>query len=376
MSYIFKNTIILDKKSLWHQQTVDIEIVNNTITHITKTGEIIVSPDSIVVDCKGKFISNGWIDMHVHCYQAITPLSTEADRIGIHAGVPTLIDCGTAGSQDFESFVEQMATKKTDIKAFINISSIGISVRTELTNLDLINEQELIDIYHKFPNWIVGIKVRASGSVVGKNGIIPLIQAQKIARKLDLPIMVHIGNTPPDLLEIISCLKKGDIITHIYNGKANNIFQNGEHIHALVRKAVTDGIIFDVGHGTESFSFEVAKRALAQGLDFDTISTDIYTQNLLGPVYSLANVMSKFLCLDLSLEDIIDKVTTNPARALKFDDLPEIAVGKSAKLTLFDLQSGVFNFTDSQNFNFSGLTKIITHGCFIDGQYYLVKGGI
>lgn len=130
----------------------------------------------------------------------------------------------------------------------------------------------------------------------------------------DLPLMVHIGNNPPNLDEIAELLSRGDIITHCYNGKPNRILNPAGELRSSITRALHRGVRLDVGHGTASFSFEVARRAIALGILPHTISSDIYCRNRIdGPVRSLALVMSKFLAIGMTLPQVIDCVTVSAA---------------------------------------------------------------
>lgn len=371
MEYIISNIVLLDRTNSWHNQKVEILIADGIVKKVAKN--IDRTDTSIVMDGLGGFVSAGWIDLHTHCFDIDSPLQTEADSVGVNMGVTTIVDAGTAGCDTIDSFFEQIKMKKTRAKAFLNISKIGITVRTELVDLDNINITGVIEKCREYHNDIVGIKVRESGSVVGENGIKPLQLAQKIAKSLDLPIMVHIGNPPPPLLDIIAELKAGDIITHIYNGKDNNIFQGSQMVHPLVKSAQENGIIFDVGHGSDSFNFEVAQKAFVQGLFPNVISTDVYSENINGPVHSLAHVASKFFCLGLSLIDIIDRVTKNPAKIIGAEDSGSIIIGKTEDLTLFKVSRGSFLFEDSDGNLVKGKELLEPTGCFIKGQYYMVR---
>ena len=126
-----------------------------------------------------------------------------------------------------------------------------------------------------------------SSSVVGKNGTRPLVLVKEIQREnRQLPLMVHIGNNPPNLDEIADLLTRGDIITHCYNGKPNRILTPSVRC-ASRSSARCGGVLLDVGHGTASFSFEVARRAIKLGILPHTISSDIYCRNRMnGPVHS------------------------------------------------------------------------------------------
>ncbi|VTN13471.1 dihydroorotase [Raoultella terrigena] len=167
----------------------------------------------------------------------------------------------------------------------------------------------------RHPDFIVGLKARMSSSVVGDNGITPLERAKAMQRENgDLPLMVHIGNNPPNLDEIADLLSAGDIITHCYNGKPNRILTASGELRASVTRALKRGVRLDVGHGTASFSFEVARRAIALGILPQTISSDIYCRNRIdGPVRSLALVMSKFLAIGMSLPQVVECVTAGAA---------------------------------------------------------------
>ncbi len=103
----------------------------------------------------------------------------------------------------------------------------------------------------RHPDFIVGLKARMSSSVVGENGITPLARAKAIQQENDdLPLMVHIGNNPPNLDEIADLLSSGDIITHCYNGKPNRILNPAGELRSSITRALQRGVRLDVGHGT------------------------------------------------------------------------------------------------------------------------------
>lgn len=192
---------------------------------------------------------------------------------------------------------------------------------------------------NRYPNFIVGLKARMSSNVVGENGITPLARAKAMQQENGgLPLMVHIGNNPPDLDEIADLLTSGDIITHCYNGKPNRILTPSGELKSAISRALQRGVRLDIGHGTASFSFEVARRAIAMGILPHTISSDIYCRNRIdGPVRSLALVMSKFLAIGMSLPQVIDCVTANAADGLRLTHKGRLEVGYDADLTLFTL---------------------------------------
>ncbi|MCO6548823.1 MAG: amidohydrolase family protein, partial [Gilliamella sp.] len=144
-------------------------------------------------------------------------------------------------------------------------------------------------------------------------------------------------------------LTKGDIITHCFNGKPNQIFDKQNKLRGSIKRAIERGVILDVGHGGESFSFSVAERAKCLDIYPNTISSDIYSKNRLqGPVFSLANVMTKFICLGYSRKRIIDSVTKNVAQVLQLKNKGVLSVGYDADLTIFDIRQQTVSLLDSE----------------------------
>ncbi|MGL5042746.1 MAG: amidohydrolase/deacetylase family metallohydrolase [Culicoidibacterales bacterium] len=372
MKYLIKGVTIIDENWQNDNPAVDILLENDIIMEIAP--RIMCTPETKVIEMSNHFISQGWIDMHAHCYVGLTPLSTKADQVGVTTGVTLLIDAGTVGANHVETFIEQISASKTTIKFFINIAKTGINTRSELVDLTNIDQAALIAAYHKHKDKIVGIKVRLSSSVVGQNGLIPLAKAQVIARELALPIMVHIGNGPPKLVDILALLKPGDIVTHIFNGKDNNIFNGTTKIIAEIIEAKARGIKFDLGHGRDSFSFLTAKMALDQGFELDTISTDIYQENIKQPVISLAAVMTKLLHLGMPLNKCIEAVTKNPQKILDLDITTGLKVGKKANLTCFKISNDPTELVDSLGEIVTSTKNIEVAFCYFGGFFFQKEG--
>ena len=333
-------------------------LVDDTVTDIAiKDGKIAALGDihgeaTKVVSLNGEhFVSAGWIDLHVHCYPKSPIYNDEPDSVGIATGVTTVIDAGSTGADDVDEFYEITRKCGTDVYALLNISKVGLIAQNELANMANIDADAAGAAIKRHPDFIVGLKARMSSSVVGENGITPLEKAKQIQKANgDLPLMVHIGNNPPNLDEITELLTSGDIITHCYNGKPNRILTPAGELRASVSDAIKRGIRLDVGHGTASFSFEVAKLAIAQGILPHTISSDIYCRNRInGPVHSLARVMAKFLAIGMSLPQVINCVTANAAEAIRLKHKGQLAVGFDADLTIFTLKRQPLTLVDAEN---------------------------
>ncbi|KAB0838589.1 amidohydrolase/deacetylase family metallohydrolase, partial [Cronobacter sakazakii] len=229
----------------------------------------------------------------------------------------------------------------------------------------------------RHPDFIVGLKARMSSSVVGENGIAPLERAKAIQQENGhLPLMVHIGNGPPPLDEIATRLSQGDIITHCFNGKPNRILTPQGQLRASISDALGRGVRLDVGHGSASFSFAVARQAIALGILPHTISSDIYCRNRInGPVRSLAHVMSKFLAIGLSLPQVIDCVTLHAAQALRLAHKGRLTPGADADLTIFDLRRQPALFTDADEQTLHGDYLLVPLAAVRAGAWYMTEQG-
>ena len=216
-------------------------------------------------------VSAGWIDGHTHCYPDSPLYHDEPDKVGVESGVTTVIDAGSTGADDVDDFQRLAAGCKTRVHALLNISRIGLLRQNELADPADIDPALAQAAIRRHPGFIVGIKARMSGSVVGESGLQPLRMAKQIQQANgNLPLMVHVGNTPPDLDEIVALLGEGDLLTHCFNGKPNRILTPAGELRQAVREAMRRGLLLDIGHGGDSFSFEVAELAIAQSTALPT----------------------------------------------------------------------------------------------------------
>lgn len=337
---------VLRYVKLMSGQEIDIVIENSNIVEITKAGE---GRGQQEWNGSGSYVSSGWIDMHVHAFPDFDPYGDEIDEIGVKQGVTTIVDAGSCGADRIADLVNDSLRAKTNVLAFLNISRIGLLRIDELSRLEWIDREKVRESVRAYGDVIVGLKARISKSVVGENQMEPLRIARELSRETGLPLMVHIGSAPPDIQELLPLLQRKDIVTHFLNGKKNNLFDAEGNPLQVLRDAIERGVHLDVGHGTASFSFKVAEAAKQHDIIFDTISTDIYRGNRLnGPVYSMANVLSKFLCLEYTLEEVIAAVTTHAADWLGKPELGRIQVGDIANLTLFTLHNEPTVLIDSE----------------------------
>lgn len=297
-----------------------------------------VSPNDNVLDLAGSFISPGWIDLHTHLYYGVSNLGVRPNKIGLKAGVTVLNDAGTAGESTFLGLRENIIDRSEfPIYAFLNLSSMGLISANRISELDSLDKIDLdatVACVESNRDIIRGIKVRASGVIFRMFGVELLKLGRALAREVRLPLMVHVGEPLPLLTDILPTLDTGDILTHCYHGKRWGILSS-QGLIPEARAAWDRGVYFDVGHGEASLSFDVAEKAIALGFPPFSISTDLHSRNIDGPVFDLSTTMSKMLGLGMSLPEVMGSVTTAPAKILGIEDFHDCPVGQKARFTVF-----------------------------------------
>ena len=306
------------------------------------------------IDATGKLVVPGLIDLHAHTYAQGSAIGIPADELAFLTGTTTFVSAGDAGGNNFSAFRRFVAAQAhSRMYAFIHISSIGLAGFPvgEMLNLDYANIDLAAKVLAENADIALGIKVRETLEIVGANGIEPLRRARMAAERSGVKgarVMCHIGNAPGDLSVLLDLLRPGDILTHAFSAAGNNTVQNGKLIGAAL-EAKKRGVIIDVGHGGASFSYEVAEAAIAQGLTPDTISSDLhaYSGNSAGNPL-LPNVMSKFLNMGFSLDQVIAMTTNRPGAIInRLDKLGTLMVGAPADVSVLQLVDGPVEFVDT-----------------------------
>ena len=314
-----------------------------------------------VMNAAGRVVVPGLIDLHSHVYT--TGIGIPADELAPYQGTTTMVSAGDAGSSTFAVYRRYMAAQsRTRLFAFVHIANIGLSAFPigELYNIDFAQVDAAAKTLAENTDMAIGIKVRMSQNVIARNGIEPLkrsIRACEIAGT-NGRVMCHIGGVETAALmsQILDTLRPGDILTHCYSGAPNdagqftNIVQDGKLLPAALA-AKQRGVVFDVGHGGGSFDYTVAEAAIAQGCTPDNISSDIhvFSGNSAGQPY-LTNVMSKFMNMGYSFEQVLGMVTTGPAKII--NRIPKhgtLQVGAPGDVTLLEVVNGPVEFVDTRN---------------------------
>ncbi|HWG74347.1 MAG TPA: amidohydrolase/deacetylase family metallohydrolase [Acidimicrobiales bacterium] len=293
-----------------------------------------------VLDCTGCLVTAGLIDGHTHIFAKVSMVGAPADEAHLRRGVVAAVDAGTSGASTFAGFKAYVAAgSRMRVLAFLNVSVLGlIDFRFgELVNPDTLVSDDAVAVAGANPDLVRGLKIRLSTDVVGDR-CIPLLEAAvEVGRSAGLPLMVHIGETAPELPEILERLRPGDMVAHCFTGKPQGILTGDGKVQDAVWAARSRGVLFECAHGKSNFSYEVARLAIDQGFLPDLVCSDTSYRNWNGPVYDLLTTMSKLVALGMSLDDVIERCTIAPARFLGLWDegYGRLEVGGPAHVSVF-----------------------------------------
>ncbi|MFN8494376.1 MAG: amidohydrolase/deacetylase family metallohydrolase [Caldilineaceae bacterium] len=336
-----------------------------------------ISATTQVVDCTGQIVAPGMIDLHVHVFWGVSHLGIEPDPHCVAKGVTTAVDAGSAGADTFPGFRKYVIdVSATRLFAQLNISAQGMLNPDvgELDDIRFASVRRAIAMIEQHRDVILGVKVRLTKEalVSERAGMQPLYRAREAADATGVPIMVHPQAAWCDSIDdILAVMRERDIMTHCYHDMACGILDEQGKMRKSVLAAMDRGVIFDVGHGAGSFSWQIAEQAMRQGVQPQTISSDVHVYNVNGPVYDLATTVNKFLHLGLSLDEALGKVTQTPAQAIQMaDQIGTLKVGAWGDAVVFALQEGSFPLVDSKGEVRMGQQRLVPTTVVRAGKIY------
>jgi dihydroorotase len=305
--------------------------------------------DAEVKDVKGLIVTPGLIDLHTHVYWGGTSLGVDAADIARRSGTTTFVDAGSAGAGNFHGFRRHVIEPSpVRILGYLNIAYPGIFAFSaavmvgECADIRLLDLRECRRVAEANRDLVVGIKVRVGRGAGGGSGVAPLDMALEVADAVGLPVMAHLDFPPPSRLEVVTRLRKGDVLTHCFRPFPNAPAAPDGGVREEIAAARERGVIFDIGHGGGSFGFATATAMLEAGFKPDVISSDVHVLSIDGPAFDLLHTMSKFLCLGQDLSSVIRAATAAPAAAIGRSDLGTLKPGAIGDATLLDIAEGSF----------------------------------
>lgn len=334
------------------------------------------------VDVSGLYVTPGLIDIHVHVFAGsgvgngyVGGRSVAPDGFTFRSGVTAVADAGCAGWRDFEEFKTRIIDRsRTRVFAFINIVGRGMRGTQFERDVTDMEPKPTAEMAQKFKNVIVGVK---TAHYPGPE-FIAVERAVEAGKLANIPVMVDFGRAHPQktlAILLTEKLRPGDIYTHVYSGLRGELDPSG-HANPALLEGRKRGIIFDVGHGGGSFTWRVAVPIVNEHFLPDSISTDLHAGSALSGMKDMLNVMSKFLALGLSIDDVILRSTWNPAREIHQEHLGHLSVGSPADVAVLRLERGRFGFIDSYGALLRGDRKLTCEITLRDGRIVYDLNGL
>jgi len=318
-----------------------------------------------VVDVAGLYVTPGLIDLHAHVFAgsegkglAGGHTSIFPDDFALRVGVTTVVDAGSSGRRNFAQFKKTVIDRaRTRVLVFLNIGGSGMPGDEHEQDVNDMDAKAAADLAIANRDTIVGIKV---AHYRGPDWT-PVERGVEAGALANIPVMIDFGEFRPErpFQELVlKKLRPGDIYTHAFYVPVPMLDESGRLLPYLF-EARKRGVLFDVGHGGAAFEFRQAVPAVKQGFPPDSISTDVHSGSINAGMKDQLNVMSKFLNMGMSLDDVVYRSTWNPARIIhREEQLGHLSVGALADIAVLRLEKGKFGFVDSWGAGMDGVQRL------------------
>jgi dihydroorotase len=350
----------------------DVAVANGRIAAVAPN--LTPTSGTQVIDARGMFVTPGLIDLHVHLF-ATTGVkgawagdnSVLPDGFSFRTGVTTMVDAGSSGWRNFETFRHTVIDRaQTRVLAMINIAGLGMMTNAAEQVAAEFQPAEVVALARKHKDVVVGVKT-AHYELPDWNSVDRALEAGKAA---GIPIMVDFGYFRPERPYwqlVTEKLGRDDISTHCYRASVAWMDENNR-VHGYLHRARERGVKFDVGHGAGSLVFRNAVPAIKAGFYPDSISTDLHTLSMNIAMLDMPTTMSKFLVMGMPLKDVILRSTWNPAQMIRRPELGHLSVGAGADIAVLRVDTGEFHYIDSKSGRMRGTQRITCELTLRDGK--------
>ena len=323
----------------------DIAIQDGKIAHIAPT--ILSEEATQVREVAGHLVTPGLIDLHAHVFEGFNRTGVNPDLGGVYAGVTTLVDAGSAGCATFSGFPRHILPNcHTEIIPFLHICQTGLATNPDIIAESSIDLESTLQVTNEYKGLICGIKARMVSPALEILGMEMPRLAKRAARESGIKLMVHIGDTtkrydPTVIRSLLPLLDDGDILTHYFTANPGGVLDANGKLVPEAREAASRGVWLDTAHGRMNFSFDVGRRVIDQGLLPHCISTDLTVPGRVLTVHSMTEMMTRFLGLGFTLDQVVTMCTANPAQAIgQGHRLGSLAVGRQADISVLHMHEG------------------------------------
>jgi dihydroorotase len=339
---MIKNGHVIDPANNRNER-MDIAISGNKIAKVGK--DLPAAHARVVVEAGGYYVTPGLIDIHTHFDAQGASLNLNPDHNALPNGVTTAVDAGSSGADNFENFKRRVIDRsRTRVLAFLNIVRAGMYGSQVEDDPKQMDAEAAAAMIRKYPQNIVGIKTAhyQPADWIAVDNAVKAAEATKTVCMVDFHPKP--GRGYREL--ILEHMRPGDIHTHFY-GRLTPQIDEKKKVQPYMLEARKRGVLFDVGHGSGSFWFRIAVPMIQQGFLPDTISTDIHKDSIMLPRATMINTMSKFLNIGMTLEQVVERSTIRPAKAIRRTDIGTLSEGATADIAVIALETGKFAFLDS-----------------------------
>ena len=258
-----------------------------------------------------------------------------------------MVDAGSSGCDTYGGFPRHIIPNNaTEIIPFLHICRTGLATTPDIFSPASIDLDRTIQVVEENRDTIFGIKARMVSPALEIMGMEMPRMAKRAAKEAGVKLMVHIGDTEKRydagvIHQLLPILEEGDIVTHLFTANPGGVLDADGKLAPEAKEARERGVWLDTAHGRMNFSFDVGQRVLDQGLLPHCISTDLTLPGRQLTVHSMTEMMTRFLAMEFTLEQVVEMSALNPARALGLADrLGALKPGHQADVSVLEIKEG------------------------------------